>query len=234
MSRTYKHSRAINTQVKLTTRLSTHSTQNYSRFCTETLDKKLDEDDLEAIRRKRIEQMKKAQKAKKEWAAAGHGSYTEISDQKEFFAAVRHLYSPTFGCFCTNTHTTCCLHNIPSPLAHPLTPSNPPLQVKRSKRVVCHFYRPTTWRCGIIDKHIGKVVAKHPETKFIKIDAEKSPYLVDKLKIWMLPSLVLVKDGHTDHTIVGFDEFGGNDDFTTGTFEATLLAREMLLESFCG
>eukprot|EP00441_Pelagodinium_beii_P034335 CAMPEP_0197629660 /NCGR_PEP_ID=MMETSP1338-20131121/7424_1 /TAXON_ID=43686 ORGANISM="Pelagodinium beii, Strain RCC1491" /NCGR_SAMPLE_ID=MMETSP1338 /ASSEMBLY_ACC=CAM_ASM_000754 /LENGTH=133 /DNA_ID=CAMNT_0043200739 /DNA_START=113 /DNA_END=511 /DNA_ORIENTATION=+ len=100
----------------------------------ETLDKKLDEDDLEAIRRKRIEQMKKAQKAKKEWAAAGHGSYTEISDQKEFFAAV-----------------------------------------KRSKRVVCHFYRPTTWRCGIIDKHIGKVVAKHPETKFIKIDAEKSP-----------------------------------------------------------
>ena len=30
-----------------------------------------------------------------------------------------------------------------------------------------------------------------------------------------MPTIVLVKDGHTDHAIHGFDEFGGTDDFTT-------------------
>ena len=152
---------------------------------------KLDEDDLEGIRRRRLEQMKKAQKAKQKWAANGHGQYLEITDQKEFFK-----------------------------------------QVKGSKRVVAHFYRPTTWRCGIIDKHVNKLVKKHMETKFVKVDAEKSPYLVEKLHIWMLPTLVCIKDGHTEHSIVGFDEYGGNDDFTTDTFEQVLLAHEMVLESF--
>ena len=50
---------------------------------------KLDEDDLESIRRKRIEEMKQAQKMKQKWAVQGHGTYEEISDQKEFFKKVK-------------------------------------------------------------------------------------------------------------------------------------------------
>lgn len=105
-------------------------------------------------------------------------------------------------------------------------------KVKGSKRVVAHFYRASTWRCGVIDKHIKKLMKKHMETKFVKVDAEKSPYLVEKLHIWMLPTLVLINDGHTEHSIVGFDEYGGNDDFSTETFEQVLLAHGAVLERY--
>lgn len=46
---------------------------------------KLDEDDLEMIRRKRLEEMKKARKQQDDWKAAGHGNYVEITNEKEFF-----------------------------------------------------------------------------------------------------------------------------------------------------
>jgi hypothetical protein len=31
--------------------------------------------------------------------------------------------------------------------------------------------------------------------QFVKINAEKSPYLVEKLNVWVMPTLLLVKDG---------------------------------------
>ena len=96
-----------------------------------------------------------------------------------------------------------------------------------------HFYRPTTRRCEIIDKHMFPLARKHIETKFLRVNAEKAPYLTEKLHIWMLPTLVCVKDGKTDHSIVGFDEMGGRDDFTTEALEAVLLSHAAVLESFC-
>ncbi|CAD6190285.1 unnamed protein product [Caenorhabditis auriculariae] len=49
----------------------------------------LDEDDLEVIRRKRIEQMKKAQQARVEMLSQGHGKYEEVADEKDFFEATK-------------------------------------------------------------------------------------------------------------------------------------------------
>lgn len=79
---------------------------------------------------------------------------------------------------------------------------------------------------------MSQIATKHPETKFCKINAEKSPFVCERLNIWMLPTLVLVKSGHTEHSIVGFDEFGGTDDFDFETFEQVLLAHGMLLETY--
>jgi hypothetical protein len=31
----------------------------------------------------------------------------------------------------------------------------------------------------------------------------------------MIPTIILIKDGKTEHSIRGFDEFGGTDDFST-------------------
>ncbi|XP_037303069.1 thioredoxin domain-containing protein 9 [Manduca sexta] len=45
----------------------------------------LDSTDLEAIRQQRIAEMKKRAKQKHEWLANGHGEYTEIDGEKEFF-----------------------------------------------------------------------------------------------------------------------------------------------------
>jgi hypothetical protein len=153
---------------------------------------RMDEDDMERLRRERVEQMKKMAKQQAEWRAAGHGSYSDLADEKDFFASL-----------------------------------------KKSKRAVVHFYRGSTWRCEIVDKHLSKLAPKHMETKFSRINAEKCPYLVERLRIMMLPTILLVKDGKTDHSIIGFDEMGGDDEFPTEVFEAVLLKHGLVFESHC-
>ena len=62
----------------------------------------------------------------------------------------------------------------------------------------------------------------------MKIDAEKNPYLVEKLGIVLMPTMVLIKDGKTEHAIHGFDEFGGHDNFTTSDVAYVLGGHGML------
>jgi len=143
----------------------------------ERLDK-MDEDDFETLRQRRMDALKKAQSKKQEWIANDHGKYTEVPDEKAFFDAC-----------------------------------------KKSKKVVCHFYRDSTFRCKIVDKHLEILAPKYLETKFIKIDAEKCKFLVDRLRIVVLPTICIAKEGKTQDYIVGFDELGGVDDFPTEMME---------------
>ena len=92
-------------------------------------------------------------------------------------------------------------------------------ETRSSERVVCHFYRESTFRCKIFDKHLSIIAAKHIETKFIKIEAEKSMFLCERLGIKVLPTLALIKDGKTKGFIVGFDDLGGVDEFPTEMLE---------------
>jgi thiol-disulfide isomerase/thioredoxin len=99
---------------------------------------------------------------------------------------------------------------------------------KKSQRVIAHFYRGVTPRCQIVDAHFEKLAAKHVETRFLKIDAEKNPFLVERLEVIVLPTIVLIKDGRTEHSIRGFDEFGGTDDFSTQDMAYVLSTHGML------
>ncbi|KAF4717927.1 Thioredoxin domain-containing protein 9, partial [Perkinsus olseni] len=74
----------------------------------------------------------------------------------------------------------------------------------------------------IVDKHLAVLAEKYIGTRFVKINAEKSPFLCDRFRIMMLPTMMLVKDGKTEHSIIGFDEFGGGDDFDTDAIEEVL------------
>ena len=113
-------------------------------------------------------------------------------------------------------------------------------------------------RCEIVDKHMRDLATKHmevrilsrgvarrwllfptvawclvvPQARFIKINAEKAPFLCERLRIWMLPTIVLVRGGKTDYSIVGFDDLGGSDDFSTETLEQFLIDKEILMEAF--
>ena len=49
----------------------------------------LDEDGIEALRRKRLENLKKIQQQKQEWQQMGHGHYDEIANEAEFFEACK-------------------------------------------------------------------------------------------------------------------------------------------------
>lgn len=57
-------------------------------------------------------------------------------------------------------------------------------EVTSSTRVICHFYHKDFPRCVIIDHHIQKLAPRHIETKFIKIDAAKTPFFVEKVMNW--------------------------------------------------
>lgn len=144
----------------------------------------LQDDDLERLRQRRVDELKRQQDKAREWAAKGHGQYTELMDEKEFFK-----------------------------------------EVKGEERVVAHFYR-ESWPCKVMDKHLGLLCRKHMETKFFKINAEKSPYLTDKLKVWMLPTLALIRNEKVVDYVVGFDELGGKDDFSTEALEERLAAAD--------
>ena len=146
----------------------------------------LKDDDLEELRRKRLEQMQSNHSKKQEMLARGHGEYTML-DEKEFFAVA-----------------------------------------KESNLLVIHFWRPSTWRCEIVDKHLQVLCKKHWKTRFVKVNAEKSPFLTERMHIWCIPSLVLCKDGKTDHTIVGFTELGATDEFPTERLEEILAFHEVI------
>ena len=76
----------------------------------------------------------------------------------------------------------------PAPAPPPLTATS-----HRHRQVVIHFYRPSTLRCQIVDRHLGELAQGHLETRFLKINAEKCPFLVEKLRIIMLPTILCVK-----------------------------------------
>jgi hypothetical protein len=83
--------------------------------------------------------------------------------------------------------------------------------------------------CGDAEPCAGRL----PQTRFLKVNAERAPFLCERLRIWMMPTIVLVKSGVTEHSIVGFDELGSTDDFTTEAMETVLVNHGLLLESFC-
>lgn len=56
-------------------------------------------------------------------------------------------------------------------------------EVTGSLKVICHFYHRDFPRCEIMNHHLQILAARHIETKFIKINAEKTPFFVDKVCI---------------------------------------------------
>ncbi|KAF7215555.1 thioredoxin domain-containing protein 9 [Nothobranchius furzeri] len=92
-------------------------------------------------------------------------------------------------------------------------------EVKESKKVVCHFYRNSTFRCKILDKHLAILAKKHVETKFIKLDVEKAPFLTERLRIKVIPTLALLLNGKTKDYVVGFSDLGNTDEFSTEMLE---------------
>jgi len=100
-------------------------------------------------------------------------------------------------------------------------------EIKQAPAAAVHFYRPATFRCNIVDKHMRRCAQKYVDCKFVKINAEKCPYLCEKLHIWSLPSIVLIIQGKTEYTCVGFNDFGGHDDFSDEAFEYVLGGKGM-------
>lgn len=90
---------------------------------------------------------------------------------------------------------------------------------KKSERIVCHFYRDTTMRCKIVDKHLEIIARKHLETKFVKLNVDRAPFITERLNIKILPTIVSMIDNIVKDRIVGFTELGNHDEFSTEVLE---------------
>jgi len=100
-------------------------------------------------------------------------------------------------------------------------------EAKKFKWMVAVFVRGTDLNTDVMTKHCQALAKTYWGTRFVCMSAEKCPYLCEKLHIWMLPSIVLIKEGGTEYTIRGFDELGGMD-FPTSRLEAILAHREVI------
>lgn len=137
-----------------------------------------DEDALELLRERRLEQLKKSQSQFHAWRDLGHGVYSELDSSdvaKAFFEAA-----------------------------------------KQSERLVVHFYRPTTRYCDVYHKHLEILAQQHLETKFVKINVDRDgstgvAYLVEKLGIHIMPTVLCVKNRKAVHHVRGLSEVGGED-----------------------
>lgn len=104
-------------------------------------------------------------------------------------------------------------------------------EVTGSEHVVCHFYHREFYRCKIFDKHLKSLALRHFETKFIKLDAENAPFFVAKLAIKTLPCVILFRKGIGFDRLIGFQDLGGKDDFSTKTLENLLIKKGVIKES---
>merc|ERR1740121_1208646 len=86
--------------------------------------------------------------------------------------------------------------------------------VTSSDLAVVHFYHKMFEKCKIMDMHLSRCSRKFFGTRFVRLDAEKAPFFVDKLKIKTLPCAVFFKDGVAVGRQVGFEGLDG-DEFRT-------------------
>lgn len=154
--------------------------------------------ELEMLRERRLEQMKKAQEQKQNWIALGHGSYTSIGEGQHGEDTAKEFFDAS----------------------------------KKSERMVVHFHRPSTRLCDVFHAHLEKLASRHLETRFVKINVDQcaedgavgsgASYLVEKLGIVVMPTIVIIKNRKAVHHIRGFSELGGTEDFSTEALEWVL------------
>lgn len=105
-------------------------------------------------------------------------------------------------------------------------------KVCASMHVVCHFYHKNFERCKIMDMHLRKLAPKCFGTKFLTINAEKSPFFVEKLRVQMLPTVIFFTDGIATHSMAGFEELGNTDEFSSSKLARLMYMHEVVEEHF--
>lgn len=81
-----------------------------------------------------------------------------------------------------------------------------------SEWVAIHFFHNEFERCKILDHHLKIIATNAISCKFLRIDAEKAPFFVDKLKIKTLPTLLVFRDGKAVDRLMGFEGLSSDGD----------------------
>ena len=162
-----------------------------------------DEEALSKFRANRMQELQQRHSQQKQWRAAGHGSYEELAASRQDSRDVAQEFFRV---------------------------------TKESDRVIVHFYRTSTALSDVFHKHLQEIAHKHLEARFLRINVEDcdreggkgASYLVEKLGIVVMPTLVLIHKRKAVHHIRGFDELGGTPDFPTSTLVNLLATHNVL------
>ncbi|KAL1959039.1 hypothetical protein VTO42DRAFT_3280 [Malbranchea cinnamomea] len=105
------------------------------------------------------------------------------------------------------------------------------------QRCVVHFFHPDFARCATMDRHISALADAHGSSgpRFARVDVRNIPFVVEKLKIRVLPCVLAFRDGVVMERVVGFEGLGlgGSDaekEFETKLLEDRLVRCAVLLE----
>ncbi|XP_060840985.1 thioredoxin domain-containing protein 9-like [Rhopalosiphum padi] len=99
---------------------------------------------------------------------------------------------------------------------------------KLSPNMVLHFYKDGSTRCKIVDHHLKILCAQHLETRFVKLNVTRFPFLTERMKIRVIPTIVSIVDSISKDFIVGFTELGNCDDFSTEMLEWRLARSQVI------
>lgn len=112
---------------------------------------KLNDNDLDVIRKQKLRNMQKIAKKKQDWLNAGHGEYTEVFGDKDFFSQIKgeervvcHFYRASMPC---EVRSVC-------------SSVFPIIRARRSTVVLT---------MQVMHRHLQRLAETHLETKFIKV-----------------------------------------------------------------
>lgn len=106
----------------------------------------------------------------------------------------------------------------------------------QTNRCVIHFAHPDFARCATMDEHMRELATQHYDVRFARVDVRNTPFVVEKLKIRVLPCVVGFKDGIAVERVLGFEGLAsggrdGTDGISTATLEKKLLWKGVLTQS---
>jgi len=112
--------------------------------------------------------------------------------------------------------------------------------MKSTQHVICLFFKTTSKWSQELKQHLSVLAQKHIECKFVEMDGEKAPFLVQRLNVVMIPALVLAKDNKVRQLLLGLDWVAPDGKLDTlkleeklfeyGFFEETVLGLEKQLK----
>ena len=102
---------------------------------------------------------------------------------------------------------------------------------KASARMIVIFTRNSNKYGKVMLEHAELLSQKHLEARFLWVDAENAPFLTDRLNIYMLPTIVCIKDNKVHKQHNGLNEIDGSGKYSSGMLEYLLHVDEMLDEA---
>lgn len=78
----------------------------------------------------------------------------------------------------------------------------------KTETLIVHFYNKDFKRCKEMNRVLEEIAPKYPSIQFLCAEAEKFPFITQKLEIQELPYLATFTEGYFTGGIIGFQDIG--------------------------